>query len=30
MLIMMTNGFGALVGMIAVQYVINGFTYSET
>ena len=29
MLIMMTNGFGASVGMIAVQYVINGFTYSE-
>jgi NHS family xanthosine MFS transporter len=29
MLLMMTNGFGASAGMIAVQYVINGFTYSE-
>ncbi len=27
---MMTNGFGATIGMIAAQYVVNHFVYSQT
>ena len=28
-LVMMTSGFGASIGMLAVQYVVNLFTYSQ-
>jgi len=27
---MMTNGFGATIGMIAAQYIVNHFVYSQT
>ena len=27
---MMTNGFGATIGMIAAQYVVNHYVYSHT